>query len=234
MNIFLLERPGGILVINDSNAIKEIGGDVFDLNAKGWFGQYPSDDNRQTMKKQWYYLTDRSSELSFHDQEFLPRYLLSFLIFLFVFFILTYLVKDPIPMVDELGFSFLAGFIFNLWWKNKRKDSLSCDKIKLELRSKVDKIPFEELELLNKLELYLQTLDVKSPQELKDFQKWELPVFWDIQQPLARDLIRSAMNHWNNKQWRRDKSYFFSGKNDRNQFKDLSLLAFLIRVQKKI
>ena len=86
-------------------------------------------------------------------------------IFLISFYFLSYVVRDPIPLVDEILIS--LGLALLGWYRLKNQEVNSEQALlkKQELNQILNRIPFESAEYLNQIELYLEKLSSMKESE---------------------------------------------------------------------
>ena len=90
------------------------------------------------------------------DARFLPRFLMSAGVFLFTYLFLSFVIRDPIPIVDEI---LLAGVLsivaYYLLGRRDQRSNLALKK-RVELRTSVDRIVFKEDTFVREVEEALQ------------------------------------------------------------------------------
>lgn len=97
---------------------------------------------------------------------FPERFVLGAIAFLVAYFFFSYVIRDPIPVIDELFLSFLAGI---LTFRGLAKRYYAREEVKAltrELQEKIDHTHFEESPLVRNLETLLEELEESSFDEL--------------------------------------------------------------------
>lgn len=224
----MINRESGPVVLFNENDWSRFRESLVSGNSQGWYGSYPDENGRNRMKNQLYFLADKAGESLFHEKDFILRYLASLAVFLTAFFLLSYVLKDPVPLIDEIVLSLVGSVSFNFWWKQRRSHSLGCDKIKLDIRNEIDSIAFEESEILGKLELYLQNLD---HQDLTQVQEIAPPLFWDKQERLCRSFFSALQGFWTNRELNKEMRLYKKGNLKKEDFRDLPLFLLWLKLR---
>lgn len=101
---------------------------------------------------------DTSVNLWIQEKRYYRRLIASAFAFFIMYFFLSLVIRDPIPLVDEMVGS-LAFAIF-AWWYFSKQDvkSAIAKKKKLEIKRQVNKATYNELDILNNIEAYIHEL----------------------------------------------------------------------------
>jgi len=231
LNLYLLQRPGKSWLISSDNNPSSFQQQLKQAGCFGWFGSYPDEEARTEIKNRLYEKADYAAEKAFHEKDFFLRYLFSLFVFLFCYFFLSYVVRDPIPLVDELAVSIGASVLFNIWYRRKRSESEACRTFRFQLRTEVDAIPFEELELVRNLELFLQNLDQWSIEKKIQYKQWQLPVFLDKNDRNVRDLYLAIGSIWPRSEIKKQTLLLKSPIKSDQMFEDLSLFLVYLKLR---
>ena len=113
----------------------------------------------------------------YYDKKYVLRTVLSGAIFLFTYLFLSIVVKDPIPLVDELIISTILVVLFNLYSVKKTKDAFINDPVILLKDDLLKEVNETLLESMKEVELYLYSVgclskyDIyyKALRDIKDF-----------------------------------------------------------------
>lgn len=230
MKLFLIQRPLDNILLISRKSRTHFKEDLQEGDMEGFFGSYPDKNERDALKNQLYFLADQAAERDFQESDYLLRYILTFLCFLFLFFIFSYVVRDPIPMVDEIALSLAGALFFNLWFRKKRAASQKLEMMKLEMRNDIDSLSFSEQELIRNIELYLQNLDAMSLGKKLDYETLPLPVFMNRSDKTLREFFMALDNFWNPRELRKEIKMLKFGIEE--PYKDLSLLIVYVCLKK--
>lgn len=97
---------------------------------------------------------------------FPERFVLAALAFLLAYFFFSYVIRDPIPVIDELVLSFLAGFFSFRGLAKRYYAREEVARLSEEIRGRIDRIHFEESPLVRNIETLLEELEGSSFDEL--------------------------------------------------------------------
>ncbi len=100
------------------------------------------------------------------DRWFPERFVLSAIAFLVAYFFFSYVIRDPVPVIDELFLSFLAGILTFRGLAKRYYAREEVRALRRELREKIDHTHFEESPLVRNLETLLEELEESSFGEL--------------------------------------------------------------------
>ena len=122
----------------------------------GVYGKEPRVESLTLLRNDLYRMIEQSVKEWSAERKFIPRFLISTGCFLLVYLLASVVIRDPLPMIDEIliGLAAAAGLYFFL----ARKDTSSREvtEKKVRLRMKVDEIVFNEDSFVKDAEQYLQ------------------------------------------------------------------------------
>ncbi|RKX79911.1 MAG: hypothetical protein DRP57_13455 [Spirochaetes bacterium] len=122
---------------------------------EGRYGSEPRVETLTMFRNELYRLVETAVKNWIFDQRFIPKFLISTGVFLVTYFFFSYVVRDPIPMVDETVLGLGAGILTYVMIGRKDMSSDRAMKKRVELRSKVDRIKFTESNFLKEVESLL-------------------------------------------------------------------------------
>ncbi len=135
---------------------------------KGLYGRDPRVESLTFFRNELYRLIEQSVISWMAEKRFIPRFLVSAGFFLLAYFFCAVVIRDPIPMIDEvligLGVSVLAYFLMGKNFKN----SNTAAKKRIQMREMVDKIVFEPSPFIVSVEEILQENEALSSGNLMD------------------------------------------------------------------
>ncbi len=123
---------------------------------------------KETVVYRLYSEIDIAVDAWIQELKYIPRLINSALTFLVVYFFLSLVVRDPIPMVDEFFFSCAATFGVYMWTAAKNRKSELATKKRAELKNLVDVAEYEEDDTLVLYEELLTQFDEMAPLTLAD------------------------------------------------------------------
>jgi len=122
---------------------------------EGRYGSEPRVETLTMFRNELYRLVEAAVKNWIFNQRFIPKFLISTGVFLVTYFFFSYVVRDPVPMVDETVLGLGAGILTYIMLGKKDMSSDRAMKKRVELRAKVDRIKFTESEFLKAVESLL-------------------------------------------------------------------------------
>jgi len=146
----------------------------------GYYGDEPRIESFTLLRNELYQIIEKGIVHWVADRKFVPRFLMSSGVFLVVYIIFSWMVRDPLPLVDEFILSLISSIGFYIFKGRREQNSQEVIKRRIVLREKVDKIRFEPDLYIKKVEdLYrmfedAQDLRIEELQDDLDFlNKWD-------------------------------------------------------------
>ena len=100
------------------------------------------------------------------DVRFIPKFLISAAVFLVAYFFLSFVVPDPLPVIDEIGIGLAAGIVVYILLGRKDIKSDFAGKRRLSLRTAVDRITFLQSDFVKSIEQTLHENESGTIEEL--------------------------------------------------------------------
>ena len=153
ITIFHIQRKDGSSLFLHPFSDSEL---LLKLNDKvkiiGKYGREPRVESLTMFRNDLYRYIETSVKSWISDIRFIPRFILSAAAFLVIYLFTSFVIRDPVPMIDELALS-LGGSIALFFILAKRdQNSDKSSKKRLELRILIDKIVFEEDSFVKEIE----------------------------------------------------------------------------------
>jgi hypothetical protein len=133
---------------------------------RGHYGEEPRVESITLFRNELYRLIEQEVKGWISDARFIPRFVISAAIFLVAYLFLSFVIRDPIPVLDELAIS--AGLSIAAYLLLGRRDLKSDAALKRRIaeRSAVDRIEFTESEFLKRVESALISKENEKPEAL--------------------------------------------------------------------
>ncbi len=165
--IFLVRRRSGeFLLLHPFRT----GGEVFRAPERivfeGRYASEPGPGEAESVRKSLHAELERGVRKDALDRGFYPRLLLSAAVFLVLYLFLSIVVRDPVPLVDELLIGGLGAFAF--WFARERRalSSEAFARRAAALRSALDSAMFRPSRAARYLEEVLQDAETLDPERL--------------------------------------------------------------------
>lgn len=118
----------------------------------GLYGNEPRVESLTMFRNDLYRLIESAVKSWISDLKFIPRFIFSAAAFLLIYLTASFVIRDPIPLIDELALSFGGGIALFFILARKDQNSEKSSKKRLTLRLAMDKIVFEEDEFVKEVE----------------------------------------------------------------------------------
>ena len=219
------------------------GGSTFQLlNASqvvGHYGQEPRVESLTMFRNQMYRRIEEDVRDWIAEKRFLPRFLFGAAVFLVTYLLLSLVVRDPIPMVDELLLALGAslGTYFLIGRRDLRSEEAS--KRRIALRNKVDGAVFTQNAFVKEVEESLQGYDNTSRAKLVErLNSAQAEPFWAEHGEEATRFFEALQAFMRSKTVRQLEKRISKGKGlgsltDPSRFSELDLPLFLLYVELK-
>lgn len=145
-----LEKPS--LIIHGLETQKDVVTSFRTLSIEGRYGADPTSTGTSQIRNTLYEVLEKSLALYVSDASFLLSFSLSAVAFLVVYLFFSIVVKDPLPMIDELILGLLSATVTYLLLEKRAKTTPKVSAIRIELKTKVDSVFFEESSFVRKVE----------------------------------------------------------------------------------
>lgn len=132
----------------------------------GLYGREPRVESLTMFRNELYRIIERDVKEWISEVRFLPRFLIASGVFVAAYFFLSLVVRDPLPIVDELALSLGAAVASYLLVGRRDVRSGTATKRRIALRAKVDNIVFRESELAEDFETLLTKSEEADVDEL--------------------------------------------------------------------
>ena len=134
----------------------------------GHYGTEPRVESLTLFRNELYRLVETEVKRWVTDARFIPRFILAAAIFLLSYLFLSFVVRDPLPILDELAISLGLSIVGYVLLGRRDLKSESALKKRIALRSKVDTIVFTESEFVRRLETALIARGDDGAEDLLD------------------------------------------------------------------
>lgn len=128
----------------------------------GHYGREPRVESLTLFRNELYRLVEQEVRSWVADARFIPRFLLSAGAFLILYLFLAFVVRDPIPFIDEIAVALGGGILAYILLGRRDQRSETALKKRIALRSKVDAIVFTQSEFVKRLETALEVKESES------------------------------------------------------------------------
>lgn len=132
----------------------------------GKYGREPRVEALTAFRNELYRIVENRVNAWIAESRFIPKFLISAGVFLATYLFMALVIRDPLPMIDEiaigLGVSILTFFLIG---RKDRRSDVSLKK-RVELRTKVDRIIFQEDDFVREIEDALWKMEKEDADHL--------------------------------------------------------------------
>jgi hypothetical protein len=100
------------------------------------------------------------------DARFVPKFLISAAVFVLIYFFMSFVIRDPLPVIDEIAIGLAAAVVVFLLLGRRDMNSKVATKKRLDLRVIVDRITFRESGFVKLVEEALHRNETGSMEEV--------------------------------------------------------------------
>ena len=132
----------------------------------GHYGREPKVESLTMFRNELYRLIEQEVRAWVSDARFIPKFLVSAGVFLLSYLFLSFVVRDPVPVIDELAISLGVSILTFILVGRKAMQSEVALKRRLAERSRVDSIVFTESAFVLRTEAALLERETAGPADL--------------------------------------------------------------------
>ena len=132
---------------------------------QGRYGKEPRVESLTLFRNELYRMIETAVKNWVSDLRFIPKFLMSTGVFLIAYFFFSYVIRDPVPVIDEIAIALGAAIVTYVLVGRKDMSSERATKKRLELRTIVDRIQFRESDFVKRVE------EILNRNESEEFEK---------------------------------------------------------------
>ena len=119
---------------------------------EGKYGKEPRVESLTLFRNDLYRLIEDAVKSWVSEKRFIPRFLASAVVFLLTYLFMSIVIRDPLPLVDEILIGLAAAFVTYFLMSRRDQRSNSALKKRVELRTAVDRIVFKQDPFVKEIE----------------------------------------------------------------------------------
>jgi hypothetical protein len=214
---------------------------------KGLYGREPRVESLTLLRKRSLPHGGRQRQLLDRREAFRPRFICSAVVFVVAYLFFGFVVHDPLPFLDDNSSSASVRPSSPTCHPQEEQEVQRRTRKRVELRTKVDRILFEEHPFVKRVEELLNRNAAESPEALLGDPRLSMDGFIaPDEEDLARQLLSYLEKRFSGKEFRRQEKRLkgLSGKSDakevetivkwaENRQVDLNLFAFYARIKEE-
>jgi hypothetical protein len=195
----------------------------------GLYGREPRVESLTMFRNELYRIIEDEVRGWVSEARFIPRFLMSAGIFVVAYFFLSFVVRDPLPLVDELAVSLGAGIVGYLLLGRRYMRSEGALKKRIALREKVDGVRFVESEFVAEIERALHDTEATSTEGLiRAIEAGEVPALSDPESDEAKEFLQYLETKFGSGEYRRQEKKLL----EKGRSKDLEGVKRWVQLRK--
>ena len=139
------------------------------LFVEGKYGEEPVIESLTAFRNKLYRIVESSVNNWITESRFVPRFVGSAAVFLLTYFFLSFGIRDPLPMVDEIAAGLAGGVMFYIIMGKKYRKSAPASRLRGHYRGVVDRIVFQESDFIKTLERVIGDMRNRTVEENLDY-----------------------------------------------------------------
>jgi hypothetical protein len=162
----IFRKDGASLFLHPFQNPDKVVGQLEKQNIQGRYGSEPRVEALTLFRNELYRQVEAGVRSWVSDLRFIPKFLISAGVFVVVYFFMSFVIRDPLPVIDELAAAF--GLSLGAYFLQGRRDlnsRLATEK-RLTLRVIVDKTTFRESQFVRQVEEALHRHEAGSFEEV--------------------------------------------------------------------
>ena len=212
---------------------------VIDLMEKsefeGKFGEEPRVESLTMFRNDLYRIIEDQVKNWVSEQRFIPKFLLSAGVFLLSYLFFSLVVRDPLPMIDEILISLgVAVLTYILMGRRDQRSNVSLKK-RMDLRTVVDRIVFDASPFVKKIEEALHKNESESTEKIIEYMMSppDTP-FTEEEEQDALQLLKYLKKRFNSRDFRRQEKLMdrLISDQDREPSRDRKVLSVWAETKK--
>ncbi|HEC61321.1 MAG TPA: hypothetical protein ENI27_03600 [bacterium] len=174
----IFRKDGNSLFLHPFSSVDKIVGQLENTAVIGRYGLEPRVEALTAFRNELYRQIEHGVKRWLSEARFVPKFIIAAVGFVLVYFFMSYVIPDPIPVIDEVAVGLAVAI--GIYFLQGRRDMSSkmAAKKRLELRIGVDKIVFRESDFVKQVETALHRKETEQFDE----------VVRQIVEPVSQDL----------------------------------------------
>ena len=193
----------------------------------GKYGTEPRVESLTLFRNDLYRMIEAAVKSWVAEKRFIPRFMISAGVFLISYLFLSFVVRDPLPLVDEILIGVGVAFVSYVLLSRRDQRSNLALKKRVDLRSSVDRIVFSEGRFIKQVEEALREHDAESREQvLEELLTLDPKQRFEIEDANeAKQLIAYLEKRFNTRDYRKHEKMLSRVKDKSSDGKRIELLS---------
>ena len=148
----LFRKEGDSIILHPFTSPEKLTGSLEHHEIRARYGSEPRVETLTLLKNDLYRMVEMGVKKWVSDVRFIPKFIISAAAFLVVYFFLSIVIPDPIPVIDEVGIGLAVALVTYFLLGRRDIKSNLAGKRRLTLRTAVDRIVFLESPFVKSIE----------------------------------------------------------------------------------
>jgi len=148
----VFRKDGSSLFLDPFSTPERFVGTLERSEVEGRYGLEPRVEALTMFRNELYRRIEAGVKNWLSDARFVPKFLISSLIFVVVYFFMSFVARDPLPVIDEIAIGLGAAVAAFILQGRRDMKSKVATKKRLDLRVMVDRITFRESDFVKQVE----------------------------------------------------------------------------------
>jgi hypothetical protein len=194
----IFRRDGSSLFLHPLDPPEKIVEMLESAPLEGRYGREPRVEDLTSFRDELYRQIENGVRRWLADVRFIPKFLIAAVLFVVTYFFFSYVVRDPLPVIDEVVLGVAAAVAYFILQGRRDLASKRAVKKRLDLRQLVDRVTFRESDFVKQVEEALHGIETESGEEL--VRRIVEPARQELGEPYreeAAQLIRMLESRFN-------------------------------------
>ncbi len=162
----IYRKDGAALFLHPFDSTDRLAALLKKGHIRGKYGKEPRVESLTLFRNDLYRMIEAAVKNWVMEVRFIPRFIMSAVVFLLAYLFLAFVIRDPIPLVDEiLGGGAIAMVSYFLLGRRDQRSNLAL-RSRVELRTAVDRIVFTADPFVKEVEEALQRNESESREKV--------------------------------------------------------------------
>jgi len=148
----LFRKDGTSLILHPFGTHRKLAHEMENYDIQGIYGRQPRMGTLTEFRTILYGYIDREVKEWLSEVRFIPKFVAAAVVFLFVYFVLSLVLRDPIPMLDEFVAGMIGAVLTYTLIGKRDEQSYQASKKREKLTEITDSIHFKKSDILEKIE----------------------------------------------------------------------------------
>ncbi len=162
----IFRKDGTSLFLHPFSGADKIVNQLEKNTVEGRYGMEPRVEALTMFRNELYRQIEVGVKNWLSDVRFIPKFLISALVFVVVYFFMSYVIRDPLPVIDEIAIGLVAAVVVFFLQGRRDMSSKAATKKRLQLRVMVDRITFRESDFVKQVEMALHKNETGGVEEV--------------------------------------------------------------------